>query len=287
MRSEEEMFRLFHRIAEEDGRIRVMTLEGSRVNPHITPDVWQDYDITFLVNDFDSFLKSDDWLYVFGELVFLQKPEAQALFPPDFPEGWFSYLMLFRDGTKIDLTIIRLEQAEAYFSSDPLIKVLLDKDGIAPELPEPSDDRFRVTCPPETHVTDSANEFYFSSTYVQRALFREELQTVRQLMERRIHRELLRMLSWLSGARAGFPVNTGKYYRWLYRYLSGEEQEMLAETYRLGDLTSAEKALENALTLFGKSLAEVCGTLRYQDPGYHDAVTGYIETLKKERKNVP
>ena len=138
MRSEEEMFRLFERIAAEDDRIRVMTLEGSRVNPHINPDIWQDYDITFLVTDLESYMVSDEWLGIFGDLVFLQKPEAMTLFPPDFPEGWFSYLMLFRDGTKIDLTLIKLGQAEAYFASDPLIKVILDKDGIAPELPDQS-----------------------------------------------------------------------------------------------------------------------------------------------------
>ena len=280
MRSEEEMFRLFHRIAAEDDRIRVMTLEGSRVNPHINPDIWQDYDITFLVTELDSYLKSDEWLGIFGELVFMQKPEAMALFPPDFPEGWFSYLMLFRDGVKIDLTIIKLDQAEAYFASDPLIKVLLDKDGIAPQLPDPTDDAFRMERPLEEYIIDCANEFYFCSTYVQRALFRKELQTVRQLMERRIHRELLRMLSYLAGARSGFPVNTGKYNRWLYRYLTEEEQEMLSLAYNIADLPSAETALENALELFGKSLAEVCGILGFTDPGYHDVVTEYIHTLK-------
>ena len=61
MRSEEEMFRLFERIAAEDDRIRVMTLEGSRVNPHIKPDIWQDYDITFLVTDLESYMVSDEW----------------------------------------------------------------------------------------------------------------------------------------------------------------------------------------------------------------------------------
>jgi aminoglycoside 6-adenylyltransferase len=193
--------------------------------------------------------------------------------------------MLFRDGTKIDLTLIKLDQAEAYFASDPLIKVILDKDGIAPELPDPTDDAFRVERPSEECVTDCANEFYFSSTYVQRALFRKELQTVRQLMEHRIHPELLRMLSWLAGARGGFPVNIGKYYRWLYRYLSEEEQGMLSAAYDTVDIPSSEEALRNAMELFGKSLAEVCGVLNYTDPGYYSAVMGYIRTLMQVKEN--
>ena len=284
MRTEEEMFRLFHRIAAEDDRIRVMTLEGSRVNPHIKPDIWQDYDITFLVRDMGSYLESDDWLSVFGDIVFLQKPEAQALFPPDFPEGWFSYLMLFSDGTKIDLTIIKLELAEEYFRSDPLIKVLMDKDGISPDLPEPTDDAFRIQCPPEEYVSDCANEFYFSSTYVQRAIFREEVQVARQLFER-VRQELLRMLSWLAGTRSGFPVNTGKYGRWLSGFLTKAENGMLDETYCLKHIGSEEKALDCAIELFGKSLSEVCSYLGYRDPGYHEAVTGYIRTLKEVRRD--
>lgn len=282
MRSEKEMFSLFDRIASEDDRIRVMTLEGSRVNPHVSPDIWQDYDITFLVTETDSFKRSDEWLGIFGDLVFMQKPEAMSLYPPGIPDGWFSYLMLFRDGIKIDLTLIDISCAEEYFASDPLIRVLVDKDRIAPKLPDPSDNIFRVACPPEIHVWDCANEFYCCSTYVQKALFRAELQTVRQHFEDLIHPELLRMLSWLAGARNGFPINTGKYHRWLYRYLTDDEQTMLAAAYGTGDLASGENAFENALDLFEKALSEVCERLGYRNPGYHDAVTGYMNALKDE-----
>ena len=87
MRTSKEMFSLFETIANNDSRIRVMTLEGSRVNPNVTPDIWQDYDITFLVNDIDSFTCSDEWLSVFGDRIFMQKPEAMDLFPADMPDG--------------------------------------------------------------------------------------------------------------------------------------------------------------------------------------------------------
>ena len=144
MRTAEEMFALFDRISAQDPRIRVMTLEGSRVNPNVTPDVWQDYDLTFLVTDVESFTRDDGWLSLFGDLVFMQKPEAMDLFPPDFPEGWFSYLMLFADGVKIDLTLVPVADVQAYFAQDPLIRVLLDKDGICPSHPAPTDAPFWV-----------------------------------------------------------------------------------------------------------------------------------------------
>ena len=157
MRTSEELFILFDTIAASDHRIRVMTLEGSRVNAYITPDIWQDYDITFLVTDVESFIQSDEWLSVFGDIVFLQKPEAMKLFPPDFPDGWFSYLMLFSDGVKIDLTLVPLTNIYTYFRQDPLIKVLLDKDGICPNIQPPSDAKFWVQRPSEIFVSEGTS----------------------------------------------------------------------------------------------------------------------------------
>ena len=89
MRTSAEMFTLFEKIAHSSDKIRVMTLEGSRVNSNVVPDIWQDYDITFLVTDVDGFKQSDEWLKVFGDIVFMQKPEAMDLFSPDLFEGWY------------------------------------------------------------------------------------------------------------------------------------------------------------------------------------------------------
>ena len=161
--------------------------------------------------------------------------------------------------------------------------MILDKDGIAPELPEPTDDPFRTDCPPGEYVTDCANEFYFSCTYAQRALFREEIQFVRHVFETRLHPELLRMLTYLAGSRGGFPVNTGKYGRWLNRYLSAEEQGMLSSAYDLHSLEASQQALDTAMELFRRSLAEVCGALGCEDPGYHEIIMGYLRTLKDIR----
>ena len=121
MRTSAEMFTLFEKIAHSSDKIRVMTLEGSRVNSNVVPDIWQDYDITFLVTDVDGFKQSDEWLKVFGDIVFMQKPEAMDLFSPDLFEGWYSYLLLFSVGLKIDLTLVILTDIDRYFKQDPLI----------------------------------------------------------------------------------------------------------------------------------------------------------------------
>ena len=57
MRSEKEMMDLVLSLAEQDERIRIVTLEGSRANINIPKDEFQDYDITYFVSDIEVFIK--------------------------------------------------------------------------------------------------------------------------------------------------------------------------------------------------------------------------------------
>ncbi|MBP3521283.1 MAG: aminoglycoside 6-adenylyltransferase [Oscillospiraceae bacterium] len=283
MRTEKEMFALFDRISAQDPRIRVMTLEGSRVNPNVTPDVWQDYDLTFLVTDVESFTKDDSWLSLFGDLVFMQKPEAMDLFPPDFPAGWFSYLMLFADGVKIDLTLVPVTDVRTYFAQDPLIRVLLDKDGICPPHPDPTDAPFWVQKPSEAFIRDCSNEFFLSATYAHRALLREEFLFVTWTFENRLHPELLRMLGYLAGGRAEFPVNTGKHDRWIFRYLTEAEGAALRETYRLDSLEGQRLALSAAMELFARAMGEVCAALGFNCPKDPQIIRDHLAHLPRQK----
>ena len=129
MRNEQEMMALILDLAKRDERIRLVTLEGSRTNKHISPDEFQDYDVSYFVTDMASFQRDERWLDVFGRRLMMQKPEDMELFPPELGSG-FSYLMLFEDGNKIDLTLYPIEDLSGYFAaSDGLVEVLLDKDG--------------------------------------------------------------------------------------------------------------------------------------------------------------
>ena len=62
MRTEQEMYSLILDFAQSDQRIRLVGMEGSRTNIHIPRDSFQDYDISFLVTDMDSFRRDDGWL---------------------------------------------------------------------------------------------------------------------------------------------------------------------------------------------------------------------------------
>ena len=53
-------------------RTRFVAFEGSRTNINIAKDEFQDYDITYLDSDLDSFIASDEWLRQFDHLIMLQ-----------------------------------------------------------------------------------------------------------------------------------------------------------------------------------------------------------------------
>lgn len=280
MRTSAEMFTLFEKIAHSSDKIRVMTLEGSRVNSNVVPDIWQDYDITFLVTDVDGFKQSDEWLKVFGDIVFMQKPEAMDLFSPDLFEGWYSYLMLFSDGIKIDLTLVPITDIDQYFKQDPLIKVLIDKDGICPQSIYPSDETFWIQKPSFAFIRDCANEFFFVCTYVAKGLLREELLFANWHFEQILRVELNRMLGYLAGVRYGFPLNTGKHNKWLLRFLTKDECIDVLKTYRLESIEICWESLEIAMRLFDKAMKEVCNYFNYNDSDDFIRVKNYIETLK-------
>nr|WP_161961264.1 aminoglycoside 6-adenylyltransferase [Eggerthella sinensis] len=162
-----------------------------------------------------------------------------------------------------------------------LIEVLLDKDGIAPRLPSASDERFWVQKPTAACVDDCANEFFLSCTYVARGLLRDELLFANGVFDEIVRVELRRMLGYLAGARAGFPLNTGKRDKFLLRFLTEGERADLLATYRLDTVEAAWSALHGAMDLFERAVQETCATLAYPCPVYGAPVEGHIETLKR------
>ena len=71
----EEMFDLIIETAEEDDRIRAVTMEGSKVNPGSVHDKYSDFDMTFYVTDIREFTSDKDYMKRFGEILIMQMPE--------------------------------------------------------------------------------------------------------------------------------------------------------------------------------------------------------------------
>ena len=66
MRSEQEMYELIVNTAQNDDRIRAVIMNGSRANPNAARDVFQDFDIVYIVSDVSSFKHDPNWIKRFG-----------------------------------------------------------------------------------------------------------------------------------------------------------------------------------------------------------------------------
>ena len=274
MRSEKQVYDIILTYAKADERVRMVTLEGSRTNTNIPPDDFQDYDITFFVTDMQSFIGDDRWLDVFGERLILQKPEDMELFPA--AEKGFSYLMLFADDVKIDLSLLPLEFIDEHFTWDKLVKLLLDKDNRITQPPVPTDIDYHLQKPTERSFDDCCNEFWNTATYVVKGLCRREILFAIDHMNDIVRKELLRMISWLVGIEQGFHFSLGKNYKFLQRYIPEELWKRLMSTYHMDSYSHMWESLEQSMTLFREASAEVARRLGYQYPPYDEKISNYV-----------
>ncbi|QTN96376.1 aminoglycoside 6-adenylyltransferase [Bacillus sp. LJBV19] len=278
MRSEDEMMKLILDIAMKDERIRLVTLEGSRTNKNVPRDKFQDYDISYFVTDMDSFTSDDSWLDQFGERMMMQKPEDMELFPPELGD-WFSYLMLFKDHHKIDLTLIPLSQTEDYFTqSDGLAEIVLDKDDRINRKIIASDEQYHIKKPTPREFDDCCNEFWMVSTYVIKGLMRKEILFALDHMNDILRPNVLRMIAWNIGIENQFSLSVGKNYKYIQHYMNAKDWEILLNTYVGNTYESVWKALFDCQGLFRAYSKSVAVLLRYEYPEYDQQITEY--TLK-------
>lgn len=277
IRTEKEMYDLILNFAYKDERIRAVGMEGSRVNPNVPKDMFQDYDVSYFVTDMESFKESDSWLDMFGERIIMQKPEQMSLFPPELG-GWFSYLMLFTDGNRIDLKLIPVTDSDLYRKSDKLIKILMDKDNILGLVPPPSDIDYHVKQPTKEFFEDNCNEFRWVSTYVAKGLWRNEILYANAHINDYLRPALLRSMEWKAGITTGFSKSVGKNYKYLSDFVTEWEWQELLKTYKNSNYDDCWESLFTMFKLFGivsSYIAEKFGYVYLKEE--EQKVLGYLE----------
>ena len=277
MRGDAEMMRLVLDVAKRDSRVRVVGMNGSRTNPNAPRDNFQDYDVVYVVTDMRGYLDDPAWIDVFGPRIILQTPEAMSMFPPELG-NWFSYLMLFEDGNRIDLILVPLAELDKYLRDDKLLTILLDKDNRVPPLPPPTDEDYWVKKPTAAFFGDCCNEFWWLSTYVAKGLCRGELlYAVHHLALMR--NMLFTMLSWEVGLQTDFSVSAGKHYKYLQNHLPPETWAGVMETYRNGTPADIGRALWDCCALFRQSSHTVADALGFVYPRDDANVSAYLNAV--------
>ena len=128
MRTETEMLDVILKTA-ETLQVEAVAMSGSRTNPKTLKDEFQDYDVVYLVENFEELISDLSWIDQFGKRIIEQEVRLghRRLF-----------LMLFEDGKRIDLTLCPKEHIKEWVDSEAGFTVLEDPENLfEPYFPNP------------------------------------------------------------------------------------------------------------------------------------------------------
>ena len=262
MRSEAEMYRLIMDIAKQDERIRAVYMNGSRTNGNAPKDIFQDYDVVYVVTDTGPFIEDRHWIVQFGDILFMQYPDEHPDFPSD-KENFYGWLMLFADGNRIDLHVESIKHARKHIGDDKLCKVLLDKEHILPPVPDATDEDYRVKRPSKEQYLCTCNEFWWCLNNVAKGLWRREIPYVQDMLNFHVRKQLEKVLSWKIGTDADFSVSVGKSGKYMYRWLTESEWNTYLSTWCGAEVEDCWNAVERMCDLFDETAGKVGERLGY------------------------
>ena len=235
MKSYDEMYDLIIKTAQEDDRIRAVTMEGSGVTKGAVHDEFSDFDVTFFVSDIREFTTDHDYMKRFGEILIMQMPDDYYAEPYDYNgKNRFAYLTQYKDGNRIDLTFIDVSNIEDQIKFEEPRTVLINKDNFKELKDIKSSDCFLIKKPGEFEFFNTVNEFRWVSNYATKGLCRDEFYYAKRVMDVYMMDMFMKMINWKVGIDNDFKVTTGANSKYLKEYLSKEEMERFKGAFASG-----------------------------------------------------
>jgi len=280
LRTEKEVINLILNVAKDDERIRAVLLVGSRANPEVPKDIYQDYDITYFVEDITPFYNNPTWVEErFGKPLIMQMPEAMR-YP--IGDGSFNYMMIFPDGVRIDLTF----EFKKYIDDGEPAVILLDKDngrGFLPPKLVPNDKYWHIKPPSSLFFYSCCNNFWWCLNNVAKGIARDELPYVMNMLNNVVRLELHDMINWYIGTLHEFNLSTGKDGKYFKKYLPPELYAQYTATYSGSNYTDIWAAVDTMCNLFhtlALTVAEYFGYTYRQEE--EDGIRKYLRMVKEQ-----
>jgi len=269
--------------AKSDERIRAVILNGSRANPKVASDKYQDFDILFVVDNFDSFLKNKNWISFLGDPILKQLPDEMILGNEKNEDRLsYAYLLIFEDGNRVDLTLFPKEKFDD-FKFDSLTIVWLDKDGLFQNIPESSGKDYYVLKPNQREFSEVCNEFWWTSTYVAKGLARHEILYAKGMMENVVRPMFMKVIEWKIGYENNWEASVGKSGKFVEKYLDLISYDRILKTYSNAILENNWEALFEMISFFKELQLQIAEKLQFDtDPEEANNSREYIKKLSKE-----
>lgn len=252
-------------LAETDDRIRAVLLNGSRANANVNPDKYQDFDIVFLVKEFNSFLSDRNWIDALGKPILQQLPDEMELGKNPYEENVsFGFLMIFEDGSRIDLTLFPHEKFETHFKIDSLTIVWLDKDDMFKNIVAASDKDYHIKKPGQREFAEVCNEFWWCVTNVAKGLKREEIIYAKDMLENVVRPMFWKVIEWNIGVENNFEVSAGKSGKFAKRFMHESLYKDVLKTYSDADTENNWSALQLMTEIFIKEQKKLAKELCFE-----------------------
>ena len=287
MRTEEEMFHIIINAAQSDDRVLAAYLKGTRTNPNAPRDMYQDFDVMYVVKETESFRKDLSWLDVFGEIILKQEQDDDFGYGERFGlrsdyDKTYSWLLMFADGSRIDIGIETVEAMKRGNNRNKLFLPLLDKAGCLPKLPPPTDEEFYVKKPVKTKFRGCCNEFFWSLCDVAKGILRDELPFAMSTYYAQPHQMLEIMLGWYVGSKTDYSVSCGKQNKYFKRYLPEDVYSVYLQTFPDSSYEHFWQAIKVSCQLFRETAVLVADSLGLTYPEeYERGFIKYIEIVRK------
>ena len=238
MRTETEILDILIKTA-KNLKVKAVAMSGSRACPKAPKDEFQDYDVVYIVDDFDNLTSDLSWLNQFGKRIIEQEVSLG---------NRRLYLMLFEDGNRIDLTLCPKEHIQEWVDSEAGFTVLEDEKGLF-ESYSPSPKRFWIHPATETDFKNSCNEFWWVSAYVVKGICRKQVIYAIDHLYGICQKELLKVLAWQVVSDKG-TVDVGKNYKYLFNYLPTSKEKEFSDLLDFSSIEKLTQSLYATMKLF-------------------------------------
>ena len=274
MRTEAEMFDVILKTA-ETLQVKAVAMSGSRTNQNVPKDEFQDYDVVYVVDDFDNLTSDLSWLNQFEKRLIEQHVQLDQR---------HLYLMLFEDGNRIDLTLCPKEHIKEWVDSESKFTVLEDTKGLfAPYSPNPQ--RYWTSPATEMDFEKVCNEFWWVSAYVVKGICRNQLIYATDHLYGICQQELLKLLAWQVAADKG-TVDVGKNYKYLFNYLPAEKEKEFSSLLDFASLDKIIQSLLATMQLFHREAQKLAQKLGFDyDKEVAEKMIEYAEERVKKFGN--
>lgn len=260
----EQLFEKIVAWAETEDAIRAMIIEGSRGRKDHAVDRFSDYDLNLYVTDMARYADDDTWIKRIGPIWAMEKEPSSA--------GEPAWLVLFAGGYDVDFKLLPASLLEEFVRQHRLpddyqrgYKVVLDKDGIAAQLPPPAYKSVPKKKPSEDEFHYAVNVFWFELFHLVKYLHRGELWQVK-LRDAGIKRRLLQMIEWHAQASHDWDYDTWFVGKHMQSWVEPEIWHAFFEIFARFDREDSWRGVCSLMPLYRRLAGETAQRLNYAYP---------------------